>query len=234
MKIAIVDDQLEERNKVANYINNFVEEKKNSVQIDFFSDGLEIIDKYESTYDIIYLDVEMEFMDGMTTAKKIRDYDSEVLIVFITNHAQVAVQGYSVEASDFLVKPLSYFTFSVHFNKILKKITLQETSLYLKVGGILQRINSKEVIYMESQGHNIIVHTTSKTFQITETMKHLETKLDGSFFRCSNSYIVNMNHVYGIDGNDLSLTNNYIITVSRTKKKDFLSKLTNFIGEDLI
>ncbi|MGO4928871.1 LytR/AlgR family response regulator transcription factor [Fundicoccus sp. Sow4_F4] len=234
LNIAIVEDQQEERLKVASFIQTYAEKFNLSINIEFYSDGIEIIDKYDAKYDIIYLDVEMEYLDGMSAAKKIREYDSEVLLVFITNHSQVAIQGYSVEATDFLLKPLSYFTFSTHFEKIIKKTSLQETSIYLKVGGILQRINLKEILYFESQGHNILVHTTAKTIQITETLRHLETKLDHSFFRCNHSFIVNMNHVHGIEANDIILTNYEKIPVSRSKKKDFLSHLTEFIGDELI
>lgn len=235
MNIAIVEDQKYEQDKLTNYISKYLNKINTSATIHHYSDGLEIIDKYDSKYDLIYLDVEMEYLDGMSTARKIREYDSEVLIVFVTNHSQVAIQGYSVEATDFLLKPLSYFTFSEHFKKIFKKITFQESSLYVKVSGIMRRISSRDILYLESLGHNITIHTLNETIQITDTMKNLETKLDPqSFYRCSNSFIVNMNHVQGIEANDISLPNQVIIPVSRSKKKEFMARLTELIGDDLI
>lgn len=234
MNIAIVEDQLEERKKIAKFIKKCAEDLNITVKIDFFVDGIEIVDKYDATYDLVYLDVEMEIMDGMSAANKIREYDSEVLLVFITNHSQVAVQGYSVEASDFLLKPLNFFTFQAHFKKIANKLSLKETTLYLKVGGILQRLNQKEILYLESQGHTIFVHTMNQTLQITDTLKRLETKLDSSFYRCNHSFIINMNHVNAIERNDIILINQHSVPVSRSKKKNFLNRLTDFIGDELI
>src|SRR5699024_11651312 len=141
----------------------------------------------------------MKYMDGMTAAQKIRSKDSEVLIVFVTNHAQVAIQGYSVEATDFLLKPLSQFTFEEHFKKIVKKITSQnkiESSIVLKVSGTMKRINQNTIKYVQSQGHYIDFITIDDTYTIIYTMKNTEGRLDPQlFFRCSNFFILHFKYI---------------------------------------
>lgn len=138
----------------------------------------------------------MEFMDGMSTAKKIRGTDSEVLIVFITNHAQVAIQGYSVEASDFLLKPLNKFTFEEHFKKIIKKVKKQDDSIVVRVSGTVKGVDQHSILYCESQGHYIDFVTLNERFTLIDSMKNIEEKLDPvRFFRCNNSYIINFEHV---------------------------------------
>ena len=115
MKIAIVEDQKIEQERLTHYIQEYCQTAHLPVEVVCFNDGLDITSDYQPQFDVIYLDVEMEIMDGMTTAQKIRQVDKEVLIVFVTNHSQVAIQGYSVEATDFLLKPLSQFVFEEHF-----------------------------------------------------------------------------------------------------------------------
>ncbi|MGU7966026.1 LytR/AlgR family response regulator transcription factor [Streptococcus suis] len=134
MKIAIVEDQKIEQERLSNYIKTYCQKAGIAVEISCFNDGLHITSDYQKQFDLIYLDVEMEIMDGMTTAQKIRSVDKDVLIVFVTNHSHVAIQGYSVEAIDFLLKPLSSFVFEEHFKKILRKLpdSQEKQSLYIK------------------------------------------------------------------------------------------------------
>src|SRR5699024_1599074 len=98
LNIAIVEDNKQAQENLKSYINKISEEMNQPVNISTFDDGLIFVDQFANEFDIIYFDVEMKYMDGMTAAKKIREKDSQVLIVFVTNHAQVAIQGYSVEA----------------------------------------------------------------------------------------------------------------------------------------
>ncbi|MGC4423567.1 LytR/AlgR family response regulator transcription factor, partial [Streptococcus suis] len=111
----------------------------------------------QKQFDLIYLDVEMEIMDGMTTAQKIRNLDKEVLLVFVTNHSHVAIQGYSVEAIDFLLKPLSSFVFEEHFKKILRKLpdSQEKQSLYIKSKQSTVKLYQEDIVYLESQGHQV-------------------------------------------------------------------------------
>lgn len=234
MKIAIVEDNLQAQTKLKNYITKSAEELVQNVIIDIFSDGLEFINQFNDEYDLIYLDVEMEYMDGMTAAKKIREADSEVLIVFVTNHSQVAIQGYSVEATDFLLKPLSQFTFQEHFKKILKKINVFDKSIVLKVSGTFKRINQNTIKYVESQGHYIDFITIDDTYTVIDSMKNTELLLDErQFYRCSNSNIVNFDYIDKVEKNTVYI-DGYQIPISRARKKKFMDNFTQYLGEQVL
>lgn len=122
MKIAIVEDNEANYLTLKQHIDSFFKAHNLIGTIDYYPDGLALVNSFKNNYDIIYFDVEMELMDGMTAAKKIRQIDEEVLIVFVTNYVQWAIEGYTVNATDFLLKPLSYFNFSEHFKKIQKRL----------------------------------------------------------------------------------------------------------------
>lgn len=234
MHIAIVEDNQENQRTLRQHILTYAKEHHLTVSIDCYKDGIEIIDKFKSNYDLIYLDVEMEILDGMTTAGKIRDYDQEVLIVFVTNFVQWAIEGYSVNATDFLLKPLTYFNFCEHFKKIQKQLVNRErTSLTVKSGSGFRKIDLNDLLYIESDGHYLEFVLTESTFSILESMKNIEEKLvPFDFFRCNNGYIVNLKHVKNVDKNIVTV-GNHELQISRPRRKEFMIALTNYIGADL-
>lgn len=237
MNIAIVEDQKVEQERLTKYIKDYCQKIKRPVEITCFNDGIDITSDYQPQFDIIYLDVEMEIMDGMTTAQKIRAVDKDVLIVFVTNHSQVAIQGYSVEAIDFLLKPLSNFVFEEHFKKMLRKLPSPEEEqqyLYIKNKASTFKIAQKDIYYIESEGHQLHIHSKQETITTSNTLKNMEQLLDKkSFFRSNSGYIVNLAFVEKIEGN-LAYVQGEPLQISRPRKKDFLTALTNYIGDTLL
>lgn len=234
MRIAIVEDNQEEQKRLITCINQYCDEFNLPVTITTFTDGLQIVDKYAANFDIIYFDVEMPLMDGMTAAKKIRKIDDKVMIVFITNYVQWAIEGYSVNARDFLLKPISYFNFKEHFNKIVSKFaSTEKPTITLKVSSGYRKVNLDDIYYIESEGHYLNFYTPDDTITILESMKKIEERLaNNNFYRCHNGYIVNLKHVTAIDKNIVHL-GKFDVQVSRPKKKDFLNALTNYIGNEV-
>lgn len=237
MKIAIVEDQKVEQERLSSYIQDYCKKANLPVEVACFNDGLDITSDYQALFDVIYLDVEMEIMDGMTTAKKIRQLDKDVLLVFVTNHSQVAIQGYSVEASDFLLKPLSQFVFEEHFKKILRKLPSPEQEqqyLYIKNKAVTTKIALDDIFYIESIGHNLYIHTKKGTVTTNNTLKNMESLLDQqTFFRSNSGYIVNLAYVEKVEGN-LAYVNGEPLQISRPRKKDFMTALTNYVGDTLL
>lgn len=105
--IAVVEDSAQDRAVLDSYLEKYQQEKNCHFQITHFSDGDEIALGYKGGYDLILMDIEMTFMDGMSAAEEIRRADPEVLIIFITNSPQYAIKGYAVQALDYILKPLS-------------------------------------------------------------------------------------------------------------------------------
>ena len=111
IRLAIVEDEDLYANQLIEFVNRFKQESNEVFNIVRFRDGDEIVERYKATYDIIFMDIQMQFMDGMAAAKRIRELDSEVIIMFITNMTNYAIMGYEVGALDYIVKPIDYFSF---------------------------------------------------------------------------------------------------------------------------
>lgn len=118
MRIAIVEDEKAYRNTLLEYLRQFQEESGMDIEVKEYENGNLIMWDYRPYYDAVFMDIEMPGMDGMEAARCIRKVDEQVIIVFITNVARYAVQGYEVGALDFIVKPVTYTSFKMKMQKI--------------------------------------------------------------------------------------------------------------------
>lgn len=233
IQIAIVEDENSYAKQLSTYLGIYEKEKNEKINITVFSDGDEIIENYKAQFDIILMDVEMHFMNGMTTAEIIRKTDQEVIIMFITKMPQYAIHGYKVDALDYVLKPISYFAFSQHLNRAITRLTKQ-VKQYLQIhskSGI-QKVALGDIFWVESQGHRLTYHTKQGEFESTTiTMKSIEEKLSTNhFYRCNKGYLVNLEHVSGIrDG--CAVINSRMLVISRARKQNFLKALAGYMGE---
>ena len=112
IRIAVAEDEKSYRDTLKEYLERYQKESGRGIEVTFYTDGDGLVEEYYMQYDIILMDIQMKFMDGMSAAREIRNKDPEVVIIFITNMDQYATKGYEVEAMDYVLKPVSYFMFS--------------------------------------------------------------------------------------------------------------------------
>ena len=167
----------------------------------------------------------------MTAAARIRENDSDVIIIFITNMAQYALQGYKVRARSYILKPVNYYSFSLELYDAIASLSKKVDNFLLLSGeeGI-QKIQISDILYVESQKHYMLIHTKDQIIEIRETMKNMESKLKKYYFeRCNVSYLVNLAYVSSIRG-DMVVVGEEKLPISRQKRKTFISILTKYIG----
>lgn len=233
VKIAIVEDDLTYARQLKEYLQKYASEYSEQFEISEYLDGDAIVEGYHSQFDIILMDVEMRFMNGMTAAEEIRKTDNEVVIIFITNMPQYAIRGYAVQAFDYILKPVSYFAFSQRLVRAISRMKKREQkSLIVPIKGGGVRIDVSSVYYIESQGHDIIYHTSSGEYVSSGTMKELETTLTPHhFFRGSKWYLINLQQVDGFENSTATLKNGKKIPLSRSRKKEFMEALAKYWTE---
>ena len=120
LTVAIVEDDLKSAQLLTKYIERYNEEKKEQLTVLHFTNGLNFISEYKANCDIVLMDIEMPHMNGLETAKKLRMRDTHIPLIFITNMAQYAINGYEVQALDFMVKPVEYFNFSLKLDRAVR------------------------------------------------------------------------------------------------------------------
>lgn len=234
MKIAIVEDELEQQNILKDYINRFALEQDITCQVAVFNDGLELLDDYKADFDLILLDIELPHMDGMTAAQKIRQVDSQTNIIFVTNMARYAIKGYEVNALDFILKPVAYAPFAMKLLKIKNMLSKKQAHRIVVMDGSITRVlELDDIVYIDVANHYVNYHTNTETFLQRGKLTDVEAQLKDTYIvRCNSGTLVNLSYVKQLAGNELYLRDGQCITISRSRKKDFLTSFATFIGGD--
>ena len=230
--IAVVDDEKSYISQIQQYLEQFERESGETIKVSVFSDGDSIVHKYNSEYDIILMDVEMKFMDGMSAAEEIRKKDSEVVIIFITNMPQYAIRGYAVDALDYILKPVSYFAFSQCLQKaIVRRNNRAAKFVVINLKKGTARINIENIIYIETAGHSTVYHTVEGDYESYVSLNEAEAQLKQyHFFRISKWCLVTIALIDNYQDGYISLGKTKL-AVSRSKRKELLDKLITYWGE---
>ena len=233
-RIAIVEDNPESSEKLKKYLNRYSEECGVQLKYNLFTNGVDFISDYRADFDIVLMDIEMPHMDGMTAARKLRQVDEDVCLIFVTNLAKYAIEGYEVRALDFLVKPVEYQNFTMKLQRALElRSRVRKKDIALNTLSGMVRIRLDEIYYIEVIDHNLIYHTAKGDFSERGSIKEREEQLgEYDFARPSNSYLVNLSHVTAMSGGDITVAGARL-PVGRTKKKEFLKRLTEYMGDTI-
>ena len=231
--VAIVEDDDNYAETIQEYLKKFGKVQQEQFLVSRFHDGYEIVDGYNKAQDIILMDIEMGLMDGMEAAEQIRKVDEQVIIIFITNMAQYALRGYNVNALDYVLKPISYASFTETLKKAVRSLDrTKEKYLSISMRDGVRRIKTSDIEWIESMGHRLTFHTLNGIYETTIfSMKEMEDKLESEgFTRCSSSCLVNLKWVKEVENSTVNV-NGELLKISRGKKNEFMTKLVSYMTE---
>ncbi len=226
IRIAIVEDEQNYADQLREYMDQFKKETGKDIHLTFFQDGADIVEGYSADFDIILMDIQMNFMDGMTAAEKIRQVDSEVIIMFITNMMNYAIRGYQVDALDYIVKPVSYFSFRQKLERAINRLPEKNAhTVMIGASAGIFKVPVEDIYYIESEGHSLIFHTRSGDYRERGKMQDREDELKPyGFFRSNKGYLVNLDDVDGVqDG--CCIVHGSKLLIARARKNEFMSAL---------
>lgn len=232
--IGIIDDDAQHQKTISLFIKRYEKEEHIYFKTEQYMDGLNFIEEYKGNLDIVFWDIEMPHMDGMETARELRKMDSDVAIVFVTNMAQYAIQGYEVDAIDFIVKPISYYVFKDKLEKAMRSLRLnKDKALIVHDNDSMMKIKVSQILYIEKNKNYLIFHTMQGEFQMRGTMADLENKIqDEGFSKCINGCLVNFKYVSRISKDSVWIENT-CLPISRQRKKKFKEDFMRYLGGDL-
>ena len=227
MRVAIIEDEQKNAILLQEYLTQFSSE--NNVEIDsvHFYNGMDFLKQFQPSYDLILLDIEMPLLNGIEVAREIRKYDQNVFIIFITQMTQYAIEGYSVQALDYILKPVNYYAFSMKLKQVVQLLASRQMDFL-----ILGTSSGKLRLDLSTlRNHTLHYHlTTECVTSTTFSMGKLSAKLSASgFARCHHGYLVNLRFVTGYEKNTVSL-NEITLPLSRTYSKKFLNELLSYWG----
>ncbi|MBO4408839.1 MAG: response regulator transcription factor [Clostridiales bacterium] len=231
MRIAVCDDEEKYINDIAARIIKRLGE--NDLTLHTFSDGHELLDTADvKPYDLVFLDIEMPAMDGITLAKELRKKNSSTYIVFLTGHVEYAIEGYEVNALRYLTKPVQ----EDKLNDVLAYVIKEKQSrkqLVIKTDGEEIRIDAADIIYMEAQNKYVMIYTTKGEYLVRYNLADFEEELkDYGVMRVHRSYLVSLSKVRKIGSADCTMAKNYNVPVSRSNIKPLKDALLTYLEKE--
>ena len=232
MKIAVCDDETILR-------KNLVKDLKTCLSSDFviteYNSALSLLKDYTThDYDLLFLDIIMDKLNGFEAAKKIREIDTEVKIVFCTSSIDYITESYLIDANAYLIKPYKIEV----LKSILDKLTKNEETLLLENGKGLNKVSLSKIIYIESEGRKLSVHLSddAEPIEIYSKLSDLELKLpQPKFLRTHQSYIVNQDYITAVDSNSFVLTNGDSVLIRTKEKPQIVDKWFSYLAQkDLV
>lgn len=227
--IAVVEDEDMAADLLISYIQRYSQLSGEKFNVSRFTNAADFLENYRAIYAVVFMDIQMPKMNGMDGAMELRKLDKTVSIIFITNLVQYSQKGYEVDAVSFLVKPVSYFDFSLKFRKALNIYVMnEERSITIKYCGGLCRISTDKLMYVEIIAHRLYYHLIDDDIDITGVLSEVEKELsEYGFLRCNSCYLVNPKFVVAVKGNEVQVGNR-TLQISRPRRAAFLAELANW------
>ena len=217
-RVAIVDDSVVDAKYVSGILNSWAQLRKLSVQAEAFPSAESFLFHYaeDKAWDILLLDIEMGAMDGVSLAKKIRQENDSVQIVFITGFADYISEGYEVSALHYLMKPVKQDKLFGVLDRAVAAMQKTERVILLPVGGEMLRLPVNQVQYVEAFSHAVAIVTGTDTIQVKMSISEIEKMLSDGFIRCHRSYLVGLKHVARLSKTEVILDNGKALPLSRS------------------
>lgn len=234
VKIAIVEDNPEALNILKEYLDRYSKESKLEFCIGCYREGLSFLDEYDASTDLVFMDIDMPGMNGIEVSKRLRERDPNVVLIFVTNMAQFAIEGYSVDAMDFLLKPLGYSIFSAKMNKVTRRIfERRDDAIIINDDGNISKVFVRDIVYIDVYGHYLNYHLFDGLKVQRGNLSNLEKDMEKhGFIRANRSCMVNPTNISNVKGNELTMSNGEMITIGRSKKQHFYERLAVCLGEN--
>ena len=227
IKFAICDDEPAMARELAGYLARYLEEHEvTAYSVSSFSSGRALLEAADG-FDVIFLDIQMEQPDGMETARLLRGQGDHSLLVFVTVLMELVFDAFQVEAYDYLTKPLDAARFARTMDRVLQTLEQRTAaSIVIQQGSGCEVVPLSDVVYCEVLGRKVYLHKADGTVTgYYDRLEQLERRVDGRFFRCHRSYLVNLDYVRGCQDGQVLLSQGERIPVSRLRERDLTGAL---------
>lgn len=229
-RIGVAEDEAPMREQLREYLMRYAAKRQLVCKADFYESADALLEAFEGQYDLLFLDVQMAGTDGMEAARRIRTKDELVIIVFITGFVQYAVEGYSVNAMSFMVKPLRYEAFADSLGQALQRVErMRPTLIRVKTDRGMAQLMVDDILYVETVARRLLIHTPRGEYSCWETMQDMEAMLPRErFFRTHKAYLVNLSQVENVNADGMIRLKQGMVLLSRRKRREFMEALLHY------
>ena len=233
IKFAICDDEPLMAQELAGHLADYMKENLiTAYSVSSFSDGRALLDAIDR-FDVIILDIQMEQPDGMETAKLLRRRGDHSLLVFVTVLKELVFDAFQVEAYDYLLKPLDRARFKQTMDRVLRSLDRKTAEdIVIQRGTGCEVVLLSDIVYCEVLGRKIYLHKHDGTVSdYYDKLEDLERRVDGRFFKCHRSFLVNLDYVRGCQDGQVLLAQGERIPASRLRERELTQALLRYMKE---
>lgn len=235
MKTAVCDDEKE----AVQYLANLLDRNELIESVRMFTDQEEFLQEVRNgeLFDVVFMDIDWKNeIDGILLSSQLFEMVPATQIIYVTGYNDRFSQQIFLEKSNlcgYLVKPVQ--------KEILDKLLLKaeantrsaEEKLVVRQNGMIHAIAIKDICYLESNGHHVMIHTLDEKLEIYGKLEAIKAKLPKCFLQCHKSYIINMNHIRYIDKNVILMRGERRINISRNKYSEVREQYFHYMGEQI-
>ncbi|NKY11021.1 LytR/AlgR family response regulator transcription factor [Cellulomonas hominis] len=230
--VVVAEDDEDDRALLLAHLRRFEREQGVDLRVTVHPDGSRLVAGADHPADLLLLDIEMPGVDGLAVAARVRERDTSVSIVFVTRAAGLAVRGYGVGATGFVVKPVPYEAVA---REVARAVAAAERRgarpVVLASDRGHLRLEARDIVAFEGAGRRVVVHTLGGRHVIPGPLKAVEAACAGlGFARCHHGYVVNLDHVRAADHAACELVTRQVVPISRARRTAFLAALTDHLG----
>lgn len=216
-KISVVDDNQSDVEYIMSLVKRWAVENGHALSLSHFPSAEAFLFHHEGGqgFDVLLLDIEMGEMNGVELAKKVRQADETVQVVFITGFPDFIAEGYEVSALHYLMKPVSEEKLHSVLDKAVANLAKAEKRLRVIHDRQTDLVPLSRILYVEAQKQYVLVHTANEVYRMKATLAETEKALDEYFFKCQRSFLINLRHVARIKTDSVVLKNGEEVPISR-------------------
>lgn len=231
IRIAVVEDEAVHVDRLIACLRRYGKEYNVAFSAARFSDAVSFLETYRGGFELIFLDIRMPGIDGMEAAKRLRKTDAAVQLIFVTSLVRYAVDGYTVGAADYIVKPFSYEVFALKLSRVIRQLPDRDRKLSFRFGAVYHHFSESDIRYCMVEEHNIRYRLQRESILRRISLNDAQKELDERFCRIHSGCFVNLDYVEGFNGETVSVAGK-LLPVSHSWQS-VLSKRLSEYGERL-
>ena len=229
MKIGIVENEQKDADSLSLLLNEYQKSTDTSFDVLLFKNAFDFLDKKEH-FDLLFLDIMMPGIDGMTLANRIREFDESVFIVFVTNMSAYAIKGYEVNAFDYIVKPIAKTHLFKSLDRIIKIFSNKSNqTITINSNNQLYKIDINDIYYIKIESHLMTYVTAKNNYDTWGSLSSELIKLpDNKFIRINANQVANVEHIIKVGAKEVMLDNGELLKLSRKYASDAKKAIINY------
>jgi DNA-binding LytR/AlgR family response regulator len=227
--IAVCDDEEQLLSQLVESIEAYMDRTKLEYKIYQFSNAQGLLDSLLQ-FDIVFLDIQMEGIDGMSAAKKLRENDQDCFFIFVTAFSDYVFEAFEVRATNYLIKPVATEKLYDTLQRIFRYMEQSEKQyLTVQQGQWRMVVKLADIFYCEVIRRKVYIHTKSKVIDYYDKIEDLANHLPENFFRCHRSYLINLQYVCAYENGAVELENGETVPMARQRQQEFSEAMLSYM-----